>query len=67
MPDDPIIITGGSLKIKVKGKLNDNGGGDYAYDKDGTITGVEIDGTTYSAGKNSRITIHYNVPDAPKP
>ncbi|HVF49077.1 MAG TPA: hypothetical protein VNA19_03255 [Pyrinomonadaceae bacterium] len=67
MPDDPIIITGGSLKIKVKGNLKDNGGGDYDYDRDGTITGVEIDGQTYSASKNSRITIHYDVPDTLKP
>jgi hypothetical protein len=70
MNDDPIIISGGSLKIKTKGKLKDKGGagGDYEHaNQNGAITGVEIDGTPYPAHQKSIIIIHYQVPDNPKP
>jgi hypothetical protein len=66
MADDPVIVVGGSLKIKTNGKLRDRGGsmGDYDHRyQNGTITGVEIDGKSYPANKNSTIIIHYEVPD----
>jgi hypothetical protein len=66
MADDPVIVVGGSLKIKTNGKLKDNGGskGDYDHKyQNGTITSVEIDGKLYSAHKNSQIIIHYDVPE----
>jgi hypothetical protein len=68
MPDQPVIITGGSLRIENrKGKLKDKGdngkgGNHYEHPEEGTITGVTIDGKPYPAQKNSVITIHYEVP-----
>lgn len=67
MADDPVIVVGGSLKIKTNGKLEDKGGlkGDYDHKyQNGTITGVDIDGKSYPAHKNSTIIIHYDVPDS---
>jgi hypothetical protein len=66
MPDDPLTIKGGSLKIESSKKLKENNGtgGKYNYDHpdSGTITSVEIDGTTYPARQDSIIVIHYDVP-----
>lgn len=66
MPDDPLTIKGGSLKIESSKRLKENNGsgGKYNYDhpESGTITSVEIDGQTYPASQTSVIVIHYNVP-----
>ena len=70
MPDQPVIITGGSMKIETdKGKLKDKGdngngkgGNKYEHPEEGSITGVTIDGRHYPAQKNSVIKIHYDVP-----
>ncbi|HEY6188115.1 MAG TPA: hypothetical protein VIW80_10575 [Pyrinomonadaceae bacterium] len=66
MPDDPLTIKGGSLKIESSKRLKENNGsgGKYNYDHpdSGTITSVEIDGQTYPASQTSVIVIHYNVP-----
>jgi hypothetical protein len=66
MPDDPLTIKGGSLKIESSKRLKENNGsgGKYNYDHpdSGTITSVEIDGQTYPATQTSVIVIHYNVP-----
>ena len=66
MADDPLTIKGGSLKIESSKKLRENNGsgGKYNYDHpdSGTITSVEIDGTSYPATQTSVIVIHYDVP-----
>ncbi|HEX8773375.1 MAG TPA: hypothetical protein VF735_07180 [Pyrinomonadaceae bacterium] len=66
MPDDPLTIKGGSLKIESSKKLKENNGtgGKYNYDhpESGRITSVEIDGNTYPATQYSTIVIHYEVP-----
>ncbi len=71
MHDILIIITGGSLKMKVSRHRLDDEGRDpdnthkYRHPaKDGKITGVTIDGTRYEANERSEIIIHYDVPDA---
>ncbi|HEX8140556.1 MAG TPA: hypothetical protein VF544_23520 [Pyrinomonadaceae bacterium] len=65
MPDDPLTIKGGSLKIETSKKLKENNGtgGKFNYDHpdNGRITSVEIDGTSYPANQNSIIVIHYEV------
>jgi hypothetical protein len=65
MPDDPLTIKGGSLKVESSKKLKENNGsaGKFSYDHpdSGTITSVEIDGTSYPANQNSVIVIHYDV------
>ena len=68
MAEDPITIKGGSFSIKCKtGKLvnerQNADGWSYDHEKDGTIKRVEIDGTPYTANKNSKIVIVYEVPD----
>jgi hypothetical protein len=66
MPDEPISIKGGSLKIESAKRLTENNGtdGKYKYDHpdEGRITGVEIDGVSHTANQNSVIVIHYEIP-----
>lgn len=67
MPEDqPIVVSGGSLKIKSKKKLVDEGnsGGveNYDYPDAGELVGVEIDGTLYPAKANSKVTFITYMP-----
>lgn len=68
MPDDPIIVTGGSLRVKVKDRhrLNEEAAREghrvYRHSQDGKITRVTIDGKDFPANENSVIIIHYDVP-----
>ncbi len=66
MPDEPIVVSGGSLKIKTKRKLTDGGkqGEDFNYDypTDGEIYEVEVDGQVIKADKNTKVTIRFRVP-----
>ncbi len=61
MPDEPVIIKGGSLIITIKGK-----GGDVIHTHpatNGKLTSVDIDGMSYPLTENSEIIIHYEVPE----
>ncbi len=62
MPDEPVIIKGGSLNITIKAK-----GGDVIHTHpatNGKLTSVDIDGMSYPLTENSEIIIHYEVSDA---
>ncbi len=66
MPDEPVIIKGGSLNITIKAKS-----GDVKHThptSNGKLTSVDIDGKNFPVNADSEIVIHYDVPDsAPKP
>jgi len=71
MADDPVIVTGGSLKLKAKGSIKGEGkDGEhnlFRYEnrdgKDGKLSGITINNARYNWDGKSEIFIHYEVPD----
>ncbi len=67
MPDETLVVSGGSLTIRTKRQLQESQDGDdyvYTYPAGGSLTGVDLDGTSISGNvkSTSEITVHYNVP-----